>query len=326
MLRQQLDRLISGLKPAEKAQKNQWVAVSICFVLAVTLWFLVSMNTQNFESTFQIPFQVRNVPSNFQLMGEIPDHVSVLARGRGIDLLSQKWETTGDTITVDFPTYQNQEYFIAHNHLEVINAGIKYDLRPLGMNPDSIPLQYVPKDFKRVPLVLDMELDIPKGYRPSREVKADFTDSIMVVGPEGDLAQIDSWKTVRYRTPRFKAKSTFRVGLETIAPFEVAPRNVQVTVEPSLFTERTLILPLRAINVPPNLMVRFDPIEIEVDLLVLLDKYEALEKAGIQAVVDFASLDERSPKAIPTIVNVPKYAELQRFRPLMVSYLIIEER
>lgn len=326
MVRQFFERLLATFRSAEKTQRNQWVAVSICFVLAVTLWFLVTMNTQTFESTFEVPFKIKNVPTNYQLIGDIPTDVRVEARGRGIDLLSEKWESNDDTITVDFQTYFRQQYFIASNHLEVLASGIKYDLQPLGMIPDSVPLRYVPKDFKLVPLVLDMELDMPLGYRHSGELKADFTDSVMVVGPKKDLEKISSWKTVRYKTPRFKSSSTFRVGLESRPPLKVKPQKVQVTIDPQLYTEISIDVPVRAINVPPNLTPRFDPVSVQVDLLVLLDRYEAIEGAGIQAVVDFNEIDERSNKVIPRIRRVPPFAELQHFEPILVNYIIIEER
>lgn len=326
MVRKFFERLLVNFRTAEKTQRNQWVAVSICFVLAVTLWFLVSINTQTFESSFGAPLKIKNVPANFQLVGEIPSRVRVKARGKGIDLLSEKWESNKDTIAIDFQSYFRQEYFIASDHLEVLGSAIKYDLRPLAMIPDSISLRYVPKDFKLVPLVLDMELDMPLGYRHSGELKADFNDSIMVVGPKNELAKIDSWRTVRYKTPRFKSKSTFRVGLESRPPLKVKPQKVQVTADPQLYTETSIDVPIRGINVPPNLTLRFDPATIKVDILVLLDRYEAIERAGIQAIVDFNSIDERSNRVIPRIIKVPSYAELQRFDPILVNYLIIEER
>ena len=327
MVRQLFERLLTSLRAAQETQRNQWVAVSICFVLAVTLWFLVTMNTQSFESTFEVPLKVKNVPANYQLTGDIPDRVQVKARGRGIDLLSEKWESDEDTISIDFQSHFRLNYFIASNHLDVLASGIKYDLRPLKMIPDSIPLAFVPIDHKKVPLVLDLELDMPLGYRHSGELKADIYDSVMVVGPRKELDKIDSWKTVRYQTPRFKSRSTYRVGLEAQPPLRVEPQNVQVTIDPKLYTETTIEVPIKATNVPPGIeKVQFDPPALKVDLLVLLDRYESIERAPIQAIVDFRGIDERSNKVIPVIRRVPNYAELQRFTPTLVNYVIIEER
>ena len=324
MVRQLFERLLASLRAAQETQRSQWVAVSICFVLAVTLWFLVTMNTQSFESTFEVPIKVKNVPANYQLTGEIPDRVLVEARGRGIDLLSEKWESNEDTISIDFQSHFRLNYFIASNHLDVLASGIKYDLRPIKMIPDSIPLAFVPIDHKKVPLVLDLDLDLPLGYRHSGELKADFFDSIMVVGPKEELDKIDSWKTVRYQTPQFKSRSTYRVGLEAQPPLRVEPQNVQVTIDPKLYTETSVEIPIKATNVPTGLKVRFDPPALNVDLLVLLDRYENIERAPIQAIVDFNSIDERSNMVIPEIRRVPSYAELQRFSPVLVNYIIIE--
>ncbi len=295
-------------------------------MLAVTLWCLVTINTQTFESTFEVPLKIKNIPTNYQLISDIPPHIRVKARGKGIDLLSEKWETKKDTISIDFLAHSGQEYFVASDHLDELSKGIKYDLQPLGMIPDSIHLRYVPKDFKFVPLVLDMELDFPLGYRHSGNLRADFTDSVMVVGPKKELAKINSWKTVRYKTPRFKSKSTFRVSLEVRPPLKVKPQMVQVTVDPQLYTETSIEVPIHAINVPPNLSVRFDPHFVRLNLLVLLTHYEEIENSGIQAVVDFNDIDERSIKVIPRILKVPTFAEIQHFEPVLVNYIIIENR
>jgi hypothetical protein len=89
-----LNQIIQWLRPEEKTQKNQWVAISICAVLAVTLWFLVTLNIQTFQSSFKVPLKVDNLPEKYQLKEDLPSHVTVQTEGKGIALLSRHFSAS----------------------------------------------------------------------------------------------------------------------------------------------------------------------------------------------------------------------------------------
>ncbi|HHG84072.1 MAG TPA: hypothetical protein ENJ82_04920, partial [Bacteroidetes bacterium] len=110
MLKSLAERILNWLKPVKKPEKNQWVTVSISFILAVTLWFLVTLNTQSFSRYYSIPVKLSNFPEDLQLTREFPSQMRVLAKGVGIDLLYQQFESQ-DTLTINFNNFKDRREF-----------------------------------------------------------------------------------------------------------------------------------------------------------------------------------------------------------------------
>ena len=323
MLRKILLRLLQRVRPKEKPDRNQWVAISISFVLAVTLWFLVTLNTQEFNSTFDLPVKFVNVPDDIQLGLDFPSTLSVESRGKGIELLNEIFEGDHDTIRIDFPTFRNQEFFIASNNVTVINRALRNEIRAVKVSPDSIPLSFGKRISRRVPVHLDFQLDMPLGFRNILRPTANV-DSVTISGPQRQLDTLSFWRTERGPFP-VAGKGVLTVPMEVRPQFTVRPRTVKVPVEPLAYTERSLRVPVFPANLPSDTRLRLTPDSVNIGILVPISRYEAVENANLFFEVDYNDLDPRSPYVIPKAANFPEAIVLQRFFPIRLEYLIIKE-
>ncbi len=323
MLRRYLESLLQRISPSEKPDRNQWVAISISFVLAVTLWFLVTLNTQDFVSRFEVPVKVVNVSKDVQLSGGYPTSLEVESRGRGIELLNEYFEPSKDTIRIDFQTFRDQEYFIASNNFSVINAALKNDIRAIRVTPDSIPLVFGRRATRRVPLVPNHRLDLPLGFRNVLGFQPD-QDSVDVSGPQKKLDTLKFWRTERVNIPVDKA-GPIQVPVERRPFFQVIPKIITLPVEPLAYTEKEMRIPVFPANLPADTRLRLTPDSVNVRVLVPVESYETVENSNLFFEVNFEDLDRRSRYAIPYSRNFPDRVILQRFTPIRLEYLIIKE-
>jgi YbbR domain-containing protein len=316
------ERFIAWLRPKKKPGKNQWVMVSISFLLAVTLWFLVTMNSQSYSTTFHVPIKLINFPDSLQLLKEFPEELEVDTRGVGIQLLYQKWEPE-DTIYLDFNEVRDKRRFVPRANLAQINQVLQSGVSTTRVRPDTISLAFLRKANKRVPIVLDMVLNMPPSYRVTSTLRPD-RDSVLIVGPEASLKNIHSWKTVQYVTSPIRSRQVLYVPMDTIPPFTVLPKEVPVTVEPRPYTERVLSVAVNKVNLPRNTLLRLETDSVYLRFLLPMDEYDVINEGSFRFEADFESINQRSDFLIPTLAAFPPSVLIKSFTPRLLRYTIVE--
>lgn len=296
--------------------------VSISFLLAVTLWFLVTMNSQTYNSTFHVPVKLVNFPDSLQLLNEFPEELEVETRGIGIHLLYQRWEPE-DTIFLDFNQIRDSRRFVPSANLARINQVLQPGVNTTRVSPDTISLAFLRKANKRVPVELDMVLTMPPSYRMTSSLRPD-RDSVLVVGPAASLANINSWKTVKYITKPIRTRQVLYVPMDTVPAFSVLPKEVPVTVEPRPYTERVLAVPVNKVNLPRNTLLRLESDTVSLRFLLPMDEYDAISQASFRFEADFESINQRSDFLIPTLTKLPQSVLVKSFSPRLLRYTIIE--
>ncbi|MEY3443417.1 MAG: hypothetical protein RLZZ519_1698 [Bacteroidota bacterium] len=306
-------------------KRYQWVAVSVSFVLAVTLWLLVTLNKQSYTTTFTVPLKLTNFPENLQLLSEFPQEMDVFTTGPGIKLFYQGLDPVKDTIKIDFEQFRDRGFFTAGKNLKLISDALQPGLSAVAGDPDTISLSFAVKSNKKIPVRLDLEWDLPPSYRVlPREMR--FTDSVLVVGPTDLLAKISECKTVHFKLPNSVAPQFLIIPLDSLSPLQLLPNSIKLSYTPLPYTEKVLRLPIKVVGLPMDTEVHLDPDTLELKLLLPLERFESVTKGSIGAEVNFKTLNERSNMVVPSIVNVPADAELVSFSPNLLRYIMITKQ
>jgi YbbR domain-containing protein len=305
-------------------KKIQWVAVSVSFVLAVTLWLLVTLNKQRYTTAFNIPVKLVNCPENYQLLSEFPRELEVLATGSGIKLFYQSLDPMKDTVEIDFAAFRDKGYFMASKNLRLVSDALQQGLTVLSVNPDTISLAFATKSNKTVPVRLDLEWDLPPSYRVNPE-DVKFTDSVLVVGPKDSLVNVVEVKTVPYKLPRSIQPQVIIIPLDSLGPMKVYPNSIKLTYTPKPYTEKVVKVPVSTTGIPLETRLNLDPDSVEVKVLLPLEKFEWLSSAVLSAEVAYSEIDRRSKFVVPQLVNVPDDIEVVSFTPRLLQYMVITQ-
>lgn len=303
-------------------KQNQWVAVSISFVLTVTLWLLVTLNTQSYTTNFSVPIKLSNFPNNYQLATEFPKEIQVFTSGIGIKLLYQSFDPIKDTLEVDFEQFGQRGFFIPEKNLRLIDAVLQPGLSSINVEPDTISLRYAVKANKKVAVKLDLEYNIPPSYRVPKEL-VHYLDSVILIGPEDSIAKFTSIRTKHIKLPPSAEGGTVKIPLDSIGILQTLPSEIELSYTPLPYTEKILNLPIRTVGEPLGLELRIDPETLQVKVLVPLDDFETINTNSVFAVVDYNDIDTRSEYVIPQVRNLPDKGELVAFYPKLCRYLLI---
>jgi YbbR domain-containing protein len=305
-------------------KKIQWVAVSVSFVLAVTLWLLVTLNKQRYTTAFNIPVKLVNFPENYQLLSEFPREMEVYATGSGIKLFYQSLDPMKDTVEVDFTAFRDKGYFMASKNLRLVSDALQQGLTVLSVYPDTISLAFATKSNKTVPVRLDLEWDLPPSYRVNPE-DVKYTDSVLVVGPKDSLVGITEVKTVHYKMPSNIQPQVVIIPLDSLGPMKIFPNSIKLSYTPKPYTEKVVKVAVTTSGIPLETRLTLEPDSVEVKVLLPLEKFEWLSPKLLTAEVNYADLDSRSKFAVPVIANVPHDIEVVSFKPQLLKYRIITQ-
>lgn len=299
--------------------KDTWVTVIISFLIAVTLWLVVTLNNKTYQSPLSYPVKVTNIPSQVQLRSDLPSEMIVLAEGTGIDLLLELAAGRRDTILIDFQKHAQNEFFYSASHLSTINKALPNSLKALTAQPDTLRLKYENKSFKRVPVVSRVNFDYQDSYRPVKPMEI-YPEQVLVIGPEEELDKIRYWPTSEILTER----TNLSVPLDTIDPFEVIPKSVRITVEPEPFTEAEQFVKIEIRGSDPNLDLKIEPEGMLIKYLVPINRYEEVDASSFSLVIDIEKVNLKTPYLLPQIEKQPDFVTVSGFDPAFLKYKIQE--
>ena len=299
--------------------KDSWVTAIISFLIAVTLWLIVTLNNKSYQSPLSYPVKVTNIPTQVQLRSDLPSEMIVMAEGTGINLLAEKVAARRDTIFIDFQKHAQNEYFYSASHLPTINKALPNGLKALSAQPDTLRLKYENKSFKRVPVVSRVNFDYDKSLRPVEPMEI-YPEQVLVIGPEEELAKIRFWPTSEITTE----KTSLSVPLDTIDPFEVIPGAVRISVDPVPFTEAEQLVSVIIRGDDPDLNLVIDPPQVKIRYLVPIERYEEVNAGSFTLIIDIEKVNLKTPFLLPYLERQPEFVTVTGFEPEFLTYKVQE--
>jgi YbbR domain-containing protein len=323
MLKSLLARLWSLMRSSAPLSPQDWVTVSISAILAVTLWFIVTLNTQTYTTDIEVPIRLVNFPGEYQLLDDFPRAVKLSVEGPGIKLLYEEYDNP-DTLYIDYSSFTNMSHFVGHDNLELVSEFLQEGLKPLSVVPDSISLRKLPKKTKKVPVRLAMTWNLPVSFRLASAPKLSV-DSVLVTGPSDSLERITYWPTAALLSAQTAQKTTFTVPMDTLSPYSVFPQEILVEISPEPFTEISVQVPVQAVGLPRFTELYFEPDTLQLRYLVPLAFSDSINARDFAIEVDFGRIDPRSDYVVPQIVRALPFVEVSGLYPQRVKYLVISK-
>ena len=119
-----------------------------------------------------------------------------------------------------------------------------------------------------------------------------------------------------------KVKQDFK--LNEMEEISFSETKVQIQFEVEKFTEKIIVLPLNAINVPKGYKIKFYPAKVEIAITVAFDDYNKLNANLFVAQVNVSDLKQK--KKLDVILSKqPPFTDIVKIKPSRVEFLFIRE-
>ena len=201
------------------------------------------------------------------------------------------------------------------------------------MKPDKLDLSYTFGSPKKVPVKFSGNIIPASGYYLSHVSYK--PDSVKVYAPHPLLDSITTIYTVRQHIGNIKDTVVVNVPLRRIAGAKCEPSAITMTLCPDILAEEKVEVPIEAINLPEDKILRTFPQKVEVHFVVGVNRLRTMPISpetkqllprGFHVVADYTTIaDRHSDKCRIMLSAVPSGVRNAKLETTEVDY-IIEQR
>ena len=292
-------------------------------LLAASIWFILAVN-DNRETTLQIPVELTNVPSEAVLLQDMPQYIETRVRDKGAVIMNYGVNGVG-RLEINFNDHNNGKDVILVNNsslLEYARKQLKATSTILAFTPDSIRLNYTCEEGKRVPVIIDGDIQ-PSFYSTFSDSILAKPDSVVVYGNAAALRKVDCAYTEEVSLHNLSDTTYYRARVIPAAGTRVKPDSVTVVIPVEEYTTKTLLVPITIGGVPRSYSIMTFPSHVKLTCLVPMSKYGEIVEEAFLVGNTFENI-QRTPGSYGSIyvANAPDYVQNVMLELDSVEYII----
>ncbi|MBS7367245.1 MAG: YbbR-like domain-containing protein [Prevotella sp.] len=295
------------------------------FFLAVSagFWCMISLN-ETYEKEVCVPLQLVGVPDNVVITDPLPDTVKVVLKDKGYTLMSYLY---GDAIRPVVVSFNNCS---KKNDRGSITQGdfIKLLYAKLFGNTKIVSVKAEKWDFtfnyglaKMVPVVIEGEIKAYDDYYIARtEISPEI---VKIYSSKEKLDSIEEVFTDQLNLTNFKDTVSRTITIKKMPGVKVEPSQVKVKFYADKMIETEIMAPVKAINMPENLLFRPFPARVPIRVVVGKANFQSLNPDDFIVETDYKELPSNpDEKCNLTLRSVPRYVISASLNVKQVEYLV----
>lgn len=284
-------------------------------VLAAGLWLAVA-GERPVERTVRVPLQLENIPEGLEVLGDLPEFVTVRLRGNAGRMGTL---TPGEVLAM--LDLQEARPGLRLFHLAANDVISPFGVSVVTVTPSTIPLEVEQTVSRAVPVEAALEGRPAPGFvRGKVTVTPPVVD---VIGPESRVRELTAATTdaVSVEGTRQTVEDDVGVGLSdpTVRLTEATTAHVVVEIEPAPVDRTVADVPVRLRNLRPGLSATATPEAVAVRVQGPRAQVAELAVAAVGAFVELSGLGRgrftlpvgtESPQGIRVIGADPELVEV----------------
>lgn len=279
-------------------------------MMSAVFWVLTTLN-ETYEAEVEVRLEIADVPANTVITEDLPDTIRVVVKDKGFNIMKYLYFDDMPVVRLPFQMYSGRQ-----NHGGITQGELQKILRPrfgetctiLAFKADHLDFYYSHGAQKKVPLLFGGDTSAKTNYYVM-DVKI-VPDSVVVMASKDALDTINACYTENVEIVNLDKSVTKEVPLARIVGAKVNIPRAKVRVVVDQLTEVVIPVQIKAINLPPQTMLKTFPARVDVKVSVGMAMASRLRPEQFSVVVNYFDLAERSPKEkLPVrIVSKPDYA------------------
>ena len=294
------------------------------FVVAGGFWLLQTLNS-DYETEFSVPVRLRKVPDNVVITSEPVSKLQVRVKDKGTVLLNYMLGKSFYPVTIDFPDYEHSKgnvvRIFSSRFTKSISSQLKNSTQLLSIKPDTLEYIYSTGVSKRVPVRLQGEVRAGREYYFPDTIFE--PDSVLMYAPQDILDTIDAAYTQYIELGGVSDTLVRQLSLDKRKGVKFVPSVIQLTLPVDIYTEKTVEVPLRGVNFPPDKVLRAFPSKVQVTFQVGVGRFRDITSDDFHINVSYEELLKLgSSKYTVRLRSIPEGVSNVRFNPAQVDFLI----
>jgi hypothetical protein len=295
-------------------------------LLSVVFWFMTKLSKE-YDSTIAYPISYKNLPDD-KLLQEAPlDFIKIHIKTTGFKLILAKISPNKLEINASNIYYKSlTDYYLLVSQQKLalqkqMETGVQID----HFIHDSITFNLGLLKIKKVPVKLLSDFTYADGYELNEPISI-TPDSIIVTGPESILDTISFVSTILLQKKELSASINESIAVKEFASesnVNIQQENIEISAAIEKFTEGTIELPFRILNLPPGKTINTFPKFVKITYRIALSNFNKISPSSFLIECDYnMSKENNLPYLIPKIVETSFMIKNARIAPLKIDFII----
>ncbi len=309
---------------SDKRKPGKTKAFFICLVLASFLWLVHSLNTV-YTYTFKIPVVFKNVPLNKKPLADIPESISIDAKGSGLKLLLILLNRPFQPMEIDFNALKpiNQNYILSASHLNFRDV-LRFETQVKNLSPDTLYFSVKSGFQKNVPVKVPFYLKCKEGFGYKKPVVN--PSFITLWGDTSSLSGIDTLYTNALTLSDLN--KNMDIELELIKPepeLYISSSKIKVFIEVSRLVEHSITIPVNDIHHSSSKTIRIYPSSVKVKFTSVQNAFNERDTTLFKAMIDSEKINPETKKCPVFLGTFPGHVTVMDVEPREVEILIFKQ-
>lgn len=307
--------------------KNKLLIYLFFLVISSVFWLLTSLN-KDYSVQLEFPVRYYNFPPEKVVVSEMPRTLNLRISGHGFTILKHKFYTRLNPLRVDVggssvtPVDSSGQLFfvLTRRFRDKLSSQIGEDLQVIGIQPDTISFILDDIVSKKIKISPSLKLSFRKQFMQKGSAKS-IPDSILVFGPRVIMDTIKNIYTETVEKDKVNDTIWKQADLLPIRTLQYSVDKVDIVVPVEKFTEKKLTIPIEAVNLPSNLILKTFPGNVSLSTMVSVSDYNKLGPEQFRAIVNYNETSTQSKLKV-SLLRYPDYIINTKFTPKMVEFII----
>ncbi|PQJ73692.1 CdaR family protein [Polaribacter butkevichii] len=290
------------------------------------MWFLITLSKE-YTTTLTFPVEYTNIPQD-KLLQKVPiKEIDIVVKSSGFNIISSRFGRKNITLNANslYKKSSNKYYFLTRNQVVPIQKQLHYGVQLQEIILDTIYLEIGTLLSKKVPLKPNLDINYHIGYDILEPVTVK-PDSILISGPDAEIEKI---KEINLKLLKLEGvKENFSKKVKMIVPENsnnIKMKSTYATISGKVekFTEGTLEIPFKVINLPKGLTLTTLNKTVSVTYVVGLSNFDKIDKNFFEVVCDYSvSKKNNLDYLMPKVVAKSNYVKSFKVIPNKIDFLI----
>lgn len=323
------DKILKNVKIFLKGIPWQKILTFSFFVLLATIFWVIQVYRQQFETKYVIPIAYTNIPDSIVLDNELPSHIETRIKDDGATLFKYFLLKRNDSLIVDVRSLikNNPQSTIIQGSAfkDLVRSKLYSSTELLNYDPSSISYSYALLAEKRLPVIYDGYIDLPTGYIIDGDLQL-IPDSITLYGNKSTLDTLRYVHTVADTLTGITSDTTISIKLTELKNVRYSPSIVKLYAPVDDFMPKTVEVPITCIDLPSNLVIKFFPSTVKIDFQIGSKRYKDISLNDFSVIVDYNDIKQNTEDSSIQIriLESPDYIRSMTLSPSEVEYVVEE--
>jgi len=303
------------------------VNVFALFLILALLFSVLTKLSKDYTQTVVFNIQGVNIPEDKIILSDSTHKLNITLTTYGFKLV--KYYFSKPVITVDFQSLEknNTHYFwIEKREFQNVVSQFDPNVKIESINPDTIAFRYDVNNIKKIPVILDSEINFSSGFDLIGDYKL-IPDSIKVIGPKILTDSITEIVTKQLKMDNINSDVSANVQLKlpiNNTELQFSESSIVVSAVVERFTEGSINVPVNIINVPENIKLKYYPKEVSVLYFTSLSNFKSISLSSFIVECDYNALQSGDTYLIPKIVQQPERVKHVRLNEKKIEFILIQ--